>query len=162
MGENYQSPNWKLKAYAYAAVEGSVGSGWTSSCPSGMSLVGPPGTRDAFCMEINRRLGTYFHNAAETCEAAGKSLCTYQQWAKACMGQRSASRKPSPQITELNDGNIPEWVFAAQTWSGGAYHGGAIMGHLSNFSQKSCLNSTALDDDVEPVSATIRYRCCSY
>ncbi len=129
------------------------------SCPVGMSLVGAPASREAYCIETNARTGTYYHNAAENCEADGKTLCTYQQWSKACMGQKSANRKPTPQLVGLN--SSAEWIFAAQTWSGGLYSGGQIMGHRKHNGADSCLDASALDDEVEAAAATTKYRCCS-
>lgn len=77
---------------------GSSNSGWTSTCPTGMSLVGTAGTRNAFCIETNLRTGTIYHNAAENCRTAGRSLCTYEQWTTACLDQASTNRKPIPAL----------------------------------------------------------------
>lgn len=101
------------------ASGGGSGSGWTSTCPTGMSLVGTAGTREAFCIETNVRTGTIYHNAAANCRTAGKSLCTYQQWTTACLDQNSTNRKPVPALVGIHAS--AEWILGAQTWSGGAY-----------------------------------------
>ena len=51
-----------------------------TTCPADMKLGGKPGTESAFCIEPNRRGGSTYHNAVNTCMALGRHVCTQNQW----------------------------------------------------------------------------------
>lgn len=55
-----------------------------TSCPTGMTMVNPPGSEQAFCIEPTRRSGTtYWPTADAACAAEGKHLCTLREWFQA-------------------------------------------------------------------------------
>lgn len=51
-----------------------------TSCPTGMILAGAAGTESAFCIESNERSGLYYHEAVRICSAAGRHVCSLNQY----------------------------------------------------------------------------------
>ncbi len=132
------------------------------SCPEGMSLVGNPGARSAYCIDTQRRPRAVFKVATKACFAEGKRMCNHNEWSTACHQQNSA-QKPSPQIPEMNLSALDarEWIYSMQTWSGGSHIGGQFLGGSLVYGPKNCDVGSALSDEVEAAVANTSYRCCS-
>lgn len=69
------------------------------SCPTGMVMVGQPGTKGAYCIDLNRNSRNVsptpanspisFESAVSVCNTVGH-LCTYSEWSKACLLRNNA------------------------------------------------------------------------
>ncbi len=132
------------------------------SCPQGMSLVGNPGSRSAYCIDTQRRPKALFKSATQVCFSEGKKMCNHNEWSTACHQQNSA-QKPSPAIPEMNLSALEsrEWIYSMQTWSGGSHIGGQFLGGSLVYGPKNCDVGSALSDEVEAAAANTSYRCCT-
>ena len=51
-----------------------------TGCPGGMVLGGLGGSQSAFCIETNEHSSASYYEATRTCAAAGRAVCTLDQW----------------------------------------------------------------------------------
>jgi hypothetical protein len=81
----------------WVCADGAGGGGGRTSCPSGYSLIGTPGTLDAFCISTNEQGGgggggedgdgVSWLQALTACynKTPRQTLCSVQQWTMACV-----------------------------------------------------------------------------
>lgn len=58
--------------------------GFRSECPSGYTLIGTPGTANAYCISTQKRQKTTFGEATRLCSLDGYHLCSASEWSGAC------------------------------------------------------------------------------
>lgn len=65
-----------------------------SECPSEYTLIGTPGTAEAYCISTQKRQKTTFGEATRLCSVEGYHLCSASEWSGACWSDLVPELRP--------------------------------------------------------------------
>lgn len=146
--EGQQRYNATDKRMEFCDGQNWVSIGGRGRCPSGYSLIGTPGSSEAFCISEVNEPGATWLSAAMSCrgKATKAHVCSSAEWVSACLDGTAGP----------NMIGTWQWVseFAGQDIDASAT--GAISGRMMGGATSSSCGTGAVDESTK----IHEYRCC--